>query len=104
MFCIKIGSIKYGIIQNYHVTYRNAFLLDYCFPWCLLGSDLTVFHQVLEMSALAFVRVPSLSLGHATVEGALSHIYHAVHPPSCCPEGTSSAGCCGMGGDLTGQL
>lgn len=58
LLCVKIGSIKYVTFPNYHVTYRNAFLLDYCFPWCLLDSDLTVFHQVLEMSDLAFVSVP----------------------------------------------
>lgn len=74
ILCIKIGSTKCETFQNYHVTYRNAFLLDYCFPRCLLGLDLAVFHQVLEMSDLAFVRVPSLSLGQATVRGALSHI------------------------------
>lgn len=71
---VKIGSIKYETFQNYHVTYRNAFLLDYCFPRCLLDSDLAVFHQVLERSDLAFARVPSLSLAQATVGGALSHI------------------------------
>lgn len=72
--CIKIGSITYETFQNYHVTYSKAFALDYYFPWGLLDSDLAVFHQVLEMSDLVFVRVPSLSLGQATVRGALSHI------------------------------
>lgn len=55
------------------------------------------FYQLLEMSDLAFATVPSLSLGQATVGGALSHIFHAIYSPSCCPEGTSSAGCCGRG-------
>lgn len=77
---------------------RNVFILNYCFPWCLLDLDLAVFYQLLEVSDPAFVTVPSLSLGQATVGGALSHIFHAIYPPLCCPEGTSSAGCCGMGG------
>lgn len=67
------------------------------FPWCLLDLDLAVFYQLLEVSDLAFATVPSLSLGQATVGGALSHIFHAIYPPSCCPEGTSSTGCCGRG-------
>lgn len=66
--------MKSETFENYHVIYRNAFLLDSCFPCFLLDSDLVVFHQVLEMSDPAFVGVPSLSRGQATVGGALSHI------------------------------
>lgn len=94
--CFTSGSIKCEAFQNDHVTYRNAFILN-CFPWCLLDLDLAVFYQLLEVD-LAFATVPSLSLGQATVGGALSHIFHAIYPPSCCPEGTSSADCCGMRG------
>lgn len=96
--CFAIGSIKCEAFQNDHVMYRNAFILNYYFPWGLLDLDLAVFYQLLEVSDLAFATVPSLSLGQATVGGALSHIFHAICPPSCCPEGTSSTGCCGMGG------
>lgn len=96
--CFTIGSIKREAFQNNHVTCRNAFILNYCLPWCLLDLDLGVFYQLLELSDLAFATVPSLSLGQATVGGALSYIFHAIYPPSCCPEGTSSAGCCGTGG------
>lgn len=96
IFCIKIGSIKYEAFQNYHMTYRNAFLLDYHFPWCLSELDLAVFHQVLEMSDLVFFSPPSPSLGQATVRDVLRHIWCATHPPSCCPEAASSTGCCGM--------
>lgn len=93
-----MGSIKCEAFQNDHVTCRNAFIPNYCLPWCLLDLDLAVLYQLLELSGLAFATVPSLSLGQATVGSALSHMFHAIYPPSCCPEGTSSAGCCGMGG------
>lgn len=80
------------------MTYRNAFLLDYCFPWQLLDSDLTVFSPGIRISDPACVRVLSLSLGQAAVGGTLSHILHTIHPHPCCPEGMASVGCCGMGG------
>lgn len=80
IFCIKIGSMKYEAFQNYHMTYRNAFLLDYHFPWCLLELDLAVFHHVLEMSDLAFFSPPSPSLGQAIVREVLRRIWCATHP------------------------
>lgn len=74
--CFTIGGIKCEAFQNGHVTCRNAFILNYCFPWCLLDLDLAVFYQLLELSHLAFATVPSMSPGQATVGGALSHIIH----------------------------
>lgn len=66
---------KYKIrnISKFHRTYRNTFLVDFCFPWCLLELDLAVFHhQVLEMSDLFAFFSPPLS--EAIVSDVLNHI------------------------------
>lgn len=62
-------------ISKFHRTYRNTFLVGFCFPRCLLELDLAVLrHQVLDTSDLLAFFSPSLSLDQAIVSDALSHI------------------------------